>query len=208
MPVRAAYPAFPLILTASSSFHFECPSNRFDDSEPPLRGLVLRSCHRIIHFPFRMRLFERERINVICRRIPTAHAYLKSTDGHHGKLCFHPLPSEHYPRSPRLLLVIIRHLRFVSASARLILVDSTRAGKRLPDALSKTVPIWCAVINRATRMRRLLARRRTTAGEQEERGKRRLRWICTRHRGQSALTSTRKSPRGFMAGPQPSRCVA
>jgi tRNA A64-2'-O-ribosylphosphate transferase len=31
---------------------------------------------------------------------------------------------------------------------RAILVDSTRAGKRMPDALSKTVPIWCAVINR------------------------------------------------------------
>jgi tRNA A64-2'-O-ribosylphosphate transferase len=30
-----------------------------------------------------------------------------------------------------------------------VLVDSTRAGKRIPDALSKTVPIWCAVINRA-----------------------------------------------------------
>jgi len=66
--------------------------------------------------------------------------------------------------------MIIRHLRFVSVSARLILVDSTRAGKRIPDALSKTVPIWCAVVNRATRMRRLLARRRTTAGEQEEEG--------------------------------------
>jgi tRNA A64-2'-O-ribosylphosphate transferase len=29
-----------------------------------------------------------------------------------------------------------------------MLVDSTRRGKRIPDALSKTVPIWCAVINR------------------------------------------------------------
>ena len=31
----------------------------------------------------------------------------------------------------------------------MILVDSTRSGKRIPDALSKTVPIWCTVINRA-----------------------------------------------------------
>jgi tRNA A64-2'-O-ribosylphosphate transferase len=31
-----------------------------------------------------------------------------------------------------------------------VLVDSTRRGKRMPDALSKTVPIWCAVINLAT----------------------------------------------------------
>jgi tRNA A64-2'-O-ribosylphosphate transferase len=31
----------------------------------------------------------------------------------------------------------------------MVVVDSTRAGKRIPDALSKTIPIWCAVINRA-----------------------------------------------------------
>jgi tRNA A64-2'-O-ribosylphosphate transferase len=41
----------------------------------------------------------------------------------------------------------------VFCSSRLILVDSTRAGKRIPDALSKTVPIWCAVINRAILLR-------------------------------------------------------
>lgn len=35
----------------------------------------------------------------------------------------------------------------------MLLVDSTRAGKRMPDALSKTVPIWCAVINRAVSLR-------------------------------------------------------
>ena len=28
-----------------------------------------------------------------------------------------------------------------------VLIDSTRRGKRYPDALSKTVPIWCAVLN-------------------------------------------------------------
>jgi tRNA A64-2'-O-ribosylphosphate transferase len=31
----------------------------------------------------------------------------------------------------------------------LLIVDSTRSGKRMPDALTKTVPIWCAVINKA-----------------------------------------------------------
>lgn len=30
-----------------------------------------------------------------------------------------------------------------------VIVDSTRRGKSMPDALSKTVPIWCCVINRA-----------------------------------------------------------
>jgi len=45
-----------------------------------------------------------------------------------------------HPSFPRLT-------NFVKNS--LILVDSTRSGKKIPDALSKTVPIWCAVINRA-----------------------------------------------------------
>jgi len=35
----------------------------------------------------------------------------------------------------------------------LLIVDSTRSGKRMPDALSKTVPIWCAVINKAYMVR-------------------------------------------------------
>lgn len=35
----------------------------------------------------------------------------------------------------------------------MIIVDSTRAGKRLPDALSKTVPLWCAVINKAIQIK-------------------------------------------------------
>jgi hypothetical protein len=29
-----------------------------------------------------------------------------------------------------------------------IIVDSTQRGKKIPDALSKTIPIWCCVINR------------------------------------------------------------
>jgi len=98
------------------------------------------------------------------------------------QLGFQPPPPEHthithrrcpwrvcpHPRSPRLLLMTIQHPLLSRCLPRLILVDSTRAGKRLPDALSKTVPIWCAVVNRATRMRGLVSRRRTTAGEQEE----------------------------------------
>ncbi|KAF8491620.1 initiator tRNA phosphoribosyl transferase [Russula emetica] len=72
---------------------------------------------------------------------PSAHAYFKSTDGHHGNWSFNL-------RRPNI------HLLSIAASnGGLILVDSTRAGKRLPDALSKTVPIWCAVINRAITLR-------------------------------------------------------
>src|SRR5690554_6419149 len=38
---------------------------------------------------------------------------------------------------------------------RCIIVDSTRKGKRVPDALSKTIPIWCATINNAVQKRAL-----------------------------------------------------
>ncbi|KAG1794434.1 tRNA A64-2'-O-ribosylphosphate transferase [Suillus plorans] len=64
-------------------------------------------------------------------------AYFKSTDGHTGNWSFNL-------RRPNLHV-----LPLICAHAGLLLVDSTRAGKRMPDALSKTVPIWCAVINRA-----------------------------------------------------------
>lgn len=62
-------------------------------------------------------------------------AYFKSTDGHTGewkfsmrRLNFHLLP-------------------LLNEFGNLILVDSTRKGKLMPDALLKTVPIWCAVLN-------------------------------------------------------------
>ncbi|PSK79370.1 hypothetical protein CJJ07_000679 [Candidozyma auris] len=62
-------------------------------------------------------------------------AYYKSTDGHTGqwklslrRLNFHLLP-------------------LFKEFGGIVLVDSTRKGKLIPDALSKTVPIWCAVLN-------------------------------------------------------------
>ncbi|KAI9441515.1 initiator tRNA phosphoribosyl transferase [Lactarius indigo] len=73
---------------------------------------------------------------------PGTSAYFKSTDGHHSNWSFNL-------RRPNLHLLSV-----AAAYGGIILVDSTRAGKRLPDALSKTVPIWCAVVNRALRLRR------------------------------------------------------
>jgi Rit1-like protein len=78
------------------------------------------------------------------------------------KLVLQPPPPEYtstvrrcHPWRVRSHHRITRSRQFSSQTScpRLILVDSTRAGKRLPDALSKTVPIWCAVINRAIRLR-------------------------------------------------------
>ena len=63
--------------------------------------------------------------------------YFKSTDGHTGVWKF----------STRRLN--LHMLATVGKHDGCIIVDSTRRGKRMPDALSKTIPIWCAVLNRA-----------------------------------------------------------
>lgn len=63
--------------------------------------------------------------------------YFKSTDGHFNNWDFN------IRRANLHLLPVIER------GKGLIVVDSTRRGKRLPDALTKTVPIWCSVINRA-----------------------------------------------------------
>ncbi|KAI1215025.1 initiator tRNA phosphoribosyl transferase [Annulohypoxylon truncatum] len=62
-------------------------------------------------------------------------AYFKSTDGHTGQWRF---------STRRLNLQL---LSIIGNNDGCIIVDSTRRGKRMPDALSKTVPIWCCVLN-------------------------------------------------------------
>ncbi|OBT46517.1 initiator tRNA phosphoribosyl transferase [Pseudogymnoascus sp. WSF 3629] len=64
-------------------------------------------------------------------------AYFKSTDGHTGVWKF----------STRRLNTHL--LELIGKGDGCIIVDSTRRGKRMPDALSKTIPIWCSVINRS-----------------------------------------------------------
>ncbi|KAI1337494.1 initiator tRNA phosphoribosyl transferase [Xylariaceae sp. FL0016] len=63
-------------------------------------------------------------------------AYFKSTDGHVGQWSF---------STRRLNLQL---LKIIGEHDGCIVVDSTRRGKLIPDALSKTVPIWCCVLNR------------------------------------------------------------
>ncbi|KAG5178835.1 initiator tRNA phosphoribosyl transferase-domain-containing protein [Tribonema minus] len=61
--------------------------------------------------------------------------YFKSADGHCGQWAF---------SYTRLNL----HVACKAAMAGgCVVVDSTRRGKRFPDALTATVPLWCAVIN-------------------------------------------------------------
>lgn len=63
-------------------------------------------------------------------------AYFKSTDGHTGEWAF----------SLRRLNTQV--LGVIGEHDGCVIVDSTRRGKSMPDALSKTVPIWCCVLNR------------------------------------------------------------
>jgi len=69
-------------------------------------------------------------------QIKAGSAYFKSTDGHTGVWKF---------SSRRLNLHL---LEIIGKNDGCIIVDSTRRGKRIPDALSKTIPIWCCVVNR------------------------------------------------------------
>ncbi|KAK9720284.1 tRNA A64-2'-O-ribosylphosphate transferase, variant 2 [Basidiobolus ranarum] len=63
--------------------------------------------------------------------------YFKSTDGHTGKW------------NLNLRRLNLHLLDIIEQHHGCILVDSTRRGKRVPDSLSKTVPIWCCAINNA-----------------------------------------------------------
>ncbi|WRT66636.1 uncharacterized protein IL334_003595 [Kwoniella shivajii] len=71
-----------------------------------------------------------------------AYAYFKSTDGHMSHWDFNLRRSN------------LNFAKHAEEKGGLILVDSTRRGKRMPDGLSKTVPIWCCVINLAIELRR------------------------------------------------------
>lgn len=65
----------------------------------------------------------------------TDSAYFKSTDGHMNEWAF----------SFRRLNLHL--LPLLQKSGTIAIVDSTRRGKLMPDALSKTIPIWCAVVS-------------------------------------------------------------
>ncbi|GAC96235.1 tRNA a64-2'-O-ribosylphosphate transferase [Pseudozyma hubeiensis SY62] len=73
--------------------------------------------------------------------ITPAVSYFKSTDGHTHQWGFSLKRSN------------LHLVRLIVNAGGAIIVDSTRRGKSMPDALSKTIPIWCAVLNQASRRR-------------------------------------------------------
>eukprot|EP01083_Nonionella_stella_P157463 511274_1 len=67
---------------------------------------------------------------------PLDHScYFKSTDGHFGKWTLNLRRL-----NPNVLNLVIKN-------HGIIIVDSTRKGKVFPDALQRTIPIWCHVLN-------------------------------------------------------------
>ncbi|GMP59654.1 hypothetical protein CsSME_00022860 [Camellia sinensis var. sinensis] len=63
--------------------------------------------------------------------------YFKSTDGHNNNWSFN---------TSRLNL----HVALLAGQrGGCIIIDSTRKGKRFPDSMSKTIPIWTCVLNRS-----------------------------------------------------------
>ena len=72
-----------------------------------------------------------------CIYIYIYYIYIQSTDGHCGNWSFSPQR-------------INAHVALAAArSTGVVIVDSTREGKKFPDSFSKTLPIWCCVLNRA-----------------------------------------------------------
>ncbi|KAK6384066.1 hypothetical protein LTR65_009916 [Meristemomyces frigidus] len=63
-------------------------------------------------------------------------AYFKSTDGHFGQWSF------------SLRRLNLQVLDVVGEHGGNVQLDSTRRGKSMPDALSKTIPTWLCVLNR------------------------------------------------------------
>ena len=69
--------------------------------------------------------------------LKSGSVYFKSTDGHTGEWSF------------SLRRLNLQLLNVVEKWGGAVVVDSTRRGKSMPDALSKTIPTWCCVMNRA-----------------------------------------------------------
>ncbi|KAJ2851200.1 tRNA A64-2'-O-ribosylphosphate transferase [Coemansia brasiliensis] len=69
-------------------------------------------------------------------------AYFKSTDGHanNWKFSLRRANTHIFP--------------LLTSHSGVILVDSTRKGKSMPDSFSRTIPIWCAVWNNAMAINR------------------------------------------------------
>ncbi|KAF9129258.1 hypothetical protein BGW39_004310 [Mortierella sp. 14UC] len=119
--------------------------------------------------------------------------YFKSTDGHTGIWDFN---LRRY--NPHLISTIIKH-------GGCIIVDSTRKGKRVPDALSKTIPIWCATINNAVRKCALQNQAAQGGGGNSDKE---MNESTQRQQGQDESSSSKTAPSGGIKNESGSEAAA
>ena len=123
------------------------------NSQRSLRDCLLSikyDCEWVEQFKSQFSPEEQRRLPVVPNRrsgvwyVSNAHdsttVYFKSTDGHYGQWDFNV-------RRMNLHLLDLIASRACGEGGGCILVDVTKKGKRFPDSFSKTVPIWCAVLN-------------------------------------------------------------
>ncbi|KPI37814.1 uncharacterized protein AB675_206 [Cyphellophora attinorum] len=113
------------------------PLNPLPPPPPPLHPAGSHFITRLHHHTS-LPLISNERCGswYIPPALKSGSAYFKSTDGHVGQWAF---------SLRRLNLELLKVLGREGGAA---LVDSTRRGKAMPDALRRTVVIWVAVVNR------------------------------------------------------------
>ncbi|CAM8887253.1 unnamed protein product [Rhodiola kirilowii] len=93
--------------------------------------------------------------------------YFKSTDGHNNNWSFN---------TSRLNL----HVALLAAQkGGCIIVDSTRKGKRFPDSMSKTIPIWACVLNKSVHSH--LNKMQAKSSAKQEVDKVSIDWDCSLH---------------------------
>ncbi|XP_021723554.1 uncharacterized protein C3F10.06c-like isoform X1 [Chenopodium quinoa] len=95
--------------------------------------------------------------------------YFKSTDGHSNNCSFN---------TSRLNL----HLALLAGNkGGCIIVDSTRKGKRFPDSMSKTIPVWSCVLNRVIQRYKNMIHENFSAANEEKPKENSTDWDCHLH---------------------------
>ncbi|KAL8137021.1 hypothetical protein V2J09_003022 [Rumex salicifolius] len=99
-----------------------------------------------------------------------SNCYFKSTDGHCNNWSFN---------TSRLNL----HVALLAGrEGGCIIVDSTRKGKRFPDSMARTIPIWTCVLNRAIfNHRKLMKQNSSITKDIDPTDDTSLEWDCSLH---------------------------
>lgn len=83
---------------------------------------------------------------MLTHSVPTVSRFRAAT-GESSSLAADQRPRRVYPHIHQVTSRLTGSCADLVRPYRIVIIDSTRRGKRFPDALSKTIPIWCAVLN-------------------------------------------------------------